>query len=601
MHAFLLKLAPGWLRTYRARWLAGDLSAGGVTALMVVPQSMAYAILAGLPPVCGLYASILPTLVYAWLGSSSVQSVGTMAITAVMMGGVLADLRPVSAEEAVALACVLALLTGGILLLASFLRLGSLMSLVSRPVLSGFTTGSALMIAWSQLPYLLGAQPPAHGAGLSWPSPGLQASLLGIGACLMLWLARPVAGMLRHRLALRRSPGDLGLRLMPFAVIVGAAIAVQLAGLHAIRVVGEVPAGLPDIGLHWVTSLALDPAERRVRELVPSAVSMAMVVFLFGQSSAISLGRRRGERIDNNRELLALGASNIAAGLSGGLPVTGSLSRSAVNAQAGANTQLASVIAVLVLLAALSASTHWLSLLPLPALAATILVAVVGMMEWQTLPWLWRFDRRDAVAFLATALAVIVLGFNEAMAIGVALSLALLGASWWQGGLLGRLRPGSIGAVDSPQARRGPYPRDGSYARESPCALDGSCARDGSIAPDGPCVLWRIEGALVFVNAEQTAEAVRVHVHNAPGLAALILDLSDLIDLDTSGYKSLAELARHLDARTCRLILVRPCTALDARLRRGDDVLGGLGAQVVDTLDAAQAAAKETQAAARAA
>lgn len=571
MRMFLLKLVPAWLVSYRAGWFAGDLSAGFVTALMVVPQSMAYAILAGLPPVCGLYASVLPVLVYAWLGTSSVQSVGTMAITSVMMGGVLAEQRPASPEEAVAIACGLALLCGTILLGAALLRLGSLTSLISRPVLSGFTTGSAVMIAWSQLPYLLGPRASAQTlAGLPVPDPRIDSSLLGLGACLALWLAGPIILRLRHRLRLSLALADLGLRLVPFAVIVVAALVVYLAGADAIRLVGEVPSGLPRLGLHWITGAGLQQPFERAIALLPSALSMAVMVFLFGQSSALALGRKRQERVDSNRELLALGASNLAASISGGLPVTGSLSRSAVNAQAGASSQLAGVIAVLVLLAALATSTRWLGLLPMPALAATILVAVVGMMEWHALAALWRIDRRDTLAFLATALAVILLGFNAAMALGVALSLVLLGPSWRRGRLLSKL-------LSAPATALEVVPFD--------LTAPGEAFR-GSVG-----VACRIEGALVFVNAERTIDTLRARLVASPLPAALILDLSGLTDLDASAFKVLDELAHHLEAAGSRLVLVRPQTALGARLRRDGDLLASLGVPVFDTPEAARHAA----------
>jgi SulP family sulfate permease len=571
MRMFLLKLVPAWLVSYRTAWFGGDLSAGIVTALMVVPQSMAYAMLAGLPPVCGLYASVLPVLVYAWLGTSSVQSVGTMAITSVMMGGVLAQQRPASPEEAVAIACGLALLCGTILLGAGLLRLGSLMSLISRPVLSGFTTGSAVMIAWSQIPYLLGPRASVQTfAGMPLPDPKIDSSLLGLGACLALWLAGPMVLRLRQRLRLSVALGDLGVRLVPFAVIVGAALVVYLAGADTIRLVGEVPSGLPRIGPHWITGAGLQQPLERTIALLPSALSMALMVFLFGQSSALSLSRKRQEPVDSNRELLALGASNLAASISGGLPVTGSLSRSAVNAQAGASSQLAGVIAVLVLLVALATSTRWLGLLPMPALAATILVAVVGMMQWHALAALWRIDRRDALAYLATALAVILLGFNAAMALGIVLSLVLLGPSWRHGHLLSRLLSTRATALEV-----------------VPVELT---------APGQPVrgllgVHCRIEGALVFVNAEQTAETLRTRLMAFPVPTALILDLSELTDLDASALNVLDELARQSEAAGSRLVLVRPRTTLDARLRRDRDLLARLGVPVFDTLGAARHAA----------
>ncbi|NDE32216.1 MAG: sodium-independent anion transporter, partial [Betaproteobacteria bacterium] len=274
-------LVPAWVRHYRSAWFAGDLSAGLVVALMLVPQSMAYAIVSGLPPVTGLYASLLPSLVYAWFGSSSVQSVGTMAITSVMMGTSLASMRPASTEEAIAISAAVALMAGLVLTLASVLRLGFLSTLISRPVLSGFTTGSALMIALSQLRYLLGPEPSAWTL-LGMPLPQInQHSLgIGIGSLLVLWLAKRYAMICFRTFGLNHRLADLLTKLIPFMVIVSAAMIVLWFEMRDVKLVGEVPAGLPS--LQW-------PVITQWERLLPTALSMALMVFLFGQSSSVVL------------------------------------------------------------------------------------------------------------------------------------------------------------------------------------------------------------------------------------------------------------------------------------------------------------------------
>jgi len=528
-------MMPPWIGQYRPVWFAGDLSAGLVVALMLVPQSMAYAIVSGLPPVTGLYASLLPSLVYAWFGSSSVQSVGTMAITSVMMGTSLASLQPASSEEAIAMSAAVALLAGLVLTGASLLRLGFLSTLISRPVLSGFTTGSAVMIALSQLRYLLGPEISSWTLlGMPLPQVNLHSVGIGLGSLMLLWLAR------RYAITFFRSIGwgdrlaDIVSKLIPFTVIVVAAAIVALSGMHDVKLVGEVPSGLPS--LQW-------PALNQWERLLPSALSMALMVFLFGQSSSVALGRKRGERILADRELFALGASNLAAAISGSFPVTGSISRSAVNFQAGANTQLASVLSVLFLALALASSTAWLSLLPMPALAAMIMLAVFSMMEWGMLAECWRVDRRDAIACFVTVIGVILLGFNPGILAGLSLSMLFALSSLGWSGLWLALRG---------QSRFDLEP------------LSASETRGYRI---------RLQGALLFANAETFCEALQAKLGGLTlekqGKAIdLLMDLSALSDLDMSAIQALGDFQRSLSSQGFRLHWTLPDAHLLARLEQ---------------------------------
>ncbi|NCW97890.1 MAG: SulP family inorganic anion transporter [Betaproteobacteria bacterium] len=553
----LQALIPRWLTEYRSGWFVGDLSAGVVVALMLVPQSMAYAIVSGLPPVTGLYASLLPSLVYAWFGSSSVQSVGTMAITSVMMGTSLASLQPASSDAAIAMSAAVALMAGLVLVFASALRLGFLSALISRPVLSGFTTGSSVMIALSQLRYLLGPQD----SGLSFlgmPLPQIHAHSLAVGlaSLTVLWLAKAYASGALRILGLSPRATDMVIKLIPFSVILIATLLVAWLGLDGIRLVGDVPAGLP--GLYWP---ALDQWER----LVPTALSMALMVFLFGQSSSVVLGRKRGERILPDRELFALGSSNLAAALSGSFPVTGSISRSAVNFQAGANSQLASVISVLLLATALSSSTAWLSLLPMPALAAMIILAVFSMMDWAMLVACWRVDRRDALACLATALAVILVGFNEGLVAGLLLSLGFALASLGLSGLGLALRGHAV------------YDLEPLAARSSHSGYR-----------------VRFKGALIFANAETAcsvmqndlmslaAQARKACVDQSiePEALELCIDLSAVSDLDMTAIQVLAETHQALSEQGFVLGFILPPEPLRARLEREGRLLSTVSKRV---------------------
>jgi len=552
---------PHWVLQYRPVWLAGDLSAGLVVALMLVPQSMAYAIVSGLPPVTGLYASLLPSLVYAWFGSSSVQSVGTMAITSVMMGTSLASMRPASTEEAIAISAAVALMAGLVLTIASMLRLGFLSTLISRPVLSGFTSGSALMIALSQLRYLLGPEPSASTLlGMPLPQINLNSVSVGLGSLAALWLAKRYAIDFFRTIGCRARLADILSKLLPFTVIVMASLIVAWFGMGDVRLVGEVPSGLPS--LQW-------PGLRQWDSLIPTALSMALMVFLFGQSSSVALGRKRGERILADRELFALGASNIAAAISGSFPVTGSISRSAVNFQAGANTQLASVLSVLFLALALASSTAWLSLLPMPALAAMIILAVVSMMEWGMLAEAWRVDRRDGLTCFVTAFGVIVLGFNEGIIAGLLLSMVFAIESLGLSGFWRALRGKSYvslteisSSFDVSSPNKGRLPIEVMSPTEA-----------GSVVASLNAYRVRLEGALLFANAETLCEAVQVRLQSLTEKSHgektdLVIDLSALTDLDLTAIQVLSELQGTLSTHGFVMHWVMPNAALSARLGR---------------------------------
>ena len=406
---------PAWLKHYRRDLLAGDLGAGVIVALMLIPQGMAYAIVAGLPPVAGLYASILPAVAYAMFGSSMVQSIGPAAITALMVASALAGLAPAGSALYATLAAQMALMAGAVLFLSGLFRLGFLSSFLSRPVMSGFTTGAALLIAEGQLAPLLGVDSLA-----SVTPAGSPGAAIGLGSLLALWLAKTWLARLLAKAGMRRSWADIVARLAPVFVLGMAAVAVVYLGWTGgeVRTVGSVPAGLPDIALvtsadHW-------------RALLTPSLLIAFMIFLTSQSAAQALAQRRGERIDTNSELLGLGAANLATAVSGGFVVSGSISRSAVNYDAGANTPLASVFSAGLLLLALVAPTGWLSFLPMPALAATIIVAVMGMVDLVTLKQAWSYDRGDAGALLATMAGVLLLGVEAGVVVGVVLSLATL-------------------------------------------------------------------------------------------------------------------------------------------------------------------------------
>jgi SulP family sulfate permease len=501
-----------WVKGYRRSWLAGDVGAGAVVAMMMIPQGMAYALVAGLPPVAGIYASIVPPLLYALFGTSSTQSVGPMAIISLMTASVLAPLAAPGSALYGVLAAQLALLSGVVLLACGLLRIGFLANFFSRPVMNGFTIGSSLLIAFDQLGALLGARLP------HWHGPS---AALGIGALALLMLARRYGAALLRRCGLAPTAADVGARLAPMLVVAGSIALVAALGLDrlGVRTIGTVPAGLPHLnlavsGTHW-------------QLLARPALLIGFMCFLISMSGAQALAARKGEKLLTDAELVGLGAANVGSFLSGGFPVTASLSRSAVNFAAGANTQLAGMITALLLGAALVLPTGWLALLPLPVLAATIIVAVLGMLETATLRTAWRYDRADALALLATAGGVLLLGVDAGVVVGLLLSL---GTMIWRESrphiaLLGRI----AGTEHFRNIER--------YDTET---------RSGVL-------LLRVDAGLFFGNVEAVSARVEDTLAGHPGTRDLVLVLSAVNAIDTTALFGLLDLNTELGRRGVRL------------------------------------------------
>ncbi|WP_295992804.1 SulP family inorganic anion transporter [Rugamonas sp.] len=518
-----------WLRQYRRAQLAGDVSAGLVVAMMMIPQGMAYALVAGLPPVVGIYASIAPPLVYALFGSSMTQSVGPMAIVSLMTGAVVGPLAAAGSGLYTVLAAQLALISGLALLACGALRLGFLANFFSRPVMSGFTFGAALVIALDQADTLLGG---------AWRAPHWPSAALGLASLAALVLERQSMAALLRRCGLSALVADIAAKLAPMLVVVIATLLMAQTryGRLGIHMIGAVPAGLPRLNLatsaaHWTT-------------LLQPGLLIGFIIFLISMSAAQALALKRNEKLVSNAELIGLGAANVASALSGGFPVTGSMSRSAVNFAAGANTPLASVITAALLALALVAPTGWLAWLPLPTLAATIVVAVLGMLDVDTLRTSWRYDRSDAVAWLATAAGVLALGVQAGVVTGVALSIGTLvwRASRPNIAVLGRL----AGSEHFRDVER--YP-----AATEPAML-----------------LLRVDANLFFGNVEAVSERIEDELRRHAEARDLVLVLSAVSAIDTTGLYALAELNQSLGRRGLGLHLAEVKGPVLDRLKHSD-------------------------------
>ena len=420
---------PTWLCTYRPAWLAGDLTAGVIVTVMLIPQSLAYALLAGLPPEVGLYASILPIVAYALLGSSMTLAVGPVAVASLMTASALQPLASAGSAEYVALAVQLSMISGVMLLAFGALRLGFLAYFLSHSVISGFITGSAVLIAVGQLKYILGVKVAGSnvleillGLARALPQTRPVTVVIGVASLLFLLLARRYLAPVLTRLGVPAKAADLMAKLAPMVVVIASTAVVGLFKLNetaGVSVVGNVPQGLPQL------SLSL-PGMSTLSQLWLPALLITLIGFVESVSVAQSLALKRQQRIQPNRELLGLGAANVASALSGGYPVTGGFARSVVNFAAGAHTPLAGVISAGLMALVIAALTGLFYYLPHAVLAATIIVAVTSLIDVKTLKEARRYDRADALSLLATAMGVVVLGVEVGILLGVALSLAVL-------------------------------------------------------------------------------------------------------------------------------------------------------------------------------
>lgn len=417
-----------WGRRYGRRDLHGDGIAAVIVTIMLIPQSLAYALLAGLPAEVGLYSSILPLVAYAFLGSSRVLAVGPVAVVSLMSASALAPLGLETAVDYIAASAVLALLSGAMLLAMGMLRMGFVASLLSHPVIAGFITASGVLIAVSQIKHILGVPVTGHilpeiltslYAGLGQTNP--MTAMVGLAVLLFLfWLRRGAADLFQRRLGLSSSLSGTLVKIGPVLAILATVLISWGFDLPAqgVAVVGVVPTGLPPLGVPLVS---LDLAWA----LIGPAALITIIGYVESVSVAQTLAAKRRQRIDPDQELTALGVANIASGLSGGYAVTGGFARSVVNFDAGARTPAAGALTALGLMLAALYLTPVLYFLPVATLAATIIVAVLSLVDFSILRRAWGYSKADFAAVLATILLTLVLGVEVGVGAGVATSVLL--------------------------------------------------------------------------------------------------------------------------------------------------------------------------------
>ncbi|MFZ2619960.1 MAG: sulfate permease [Alphaproteobacteria bacterium] len=414
-----------WIQKYNRALLRDDLLATAVVLVLLIPQSLGYAMVAGLPPQVGLYASMLPAIIYALFGTSMSISVGPAAVPALMTLAATSVVAMPGTPEYLGAALVLTWLCGFILLAMALLRFGFLTHFISHGVISGFTTASALIIAASQLKHIFGIE--AH--GLTLPEIGfslwehrLNVSIytLGLGGItllLLVWL-RVYLKPLLLKWGMGITQADILQRTSPMAVVVGSILVTMVFKLDTlgVKVVGDIPQGLPSIMLP-------NAAFSQWSALANSALLLALLIYVESISIAQSFAAKRRQRINPDKELWAIGGANIGAAITGGCPVAGSFSRSAVNFNAGAQTPMAGVFTAMGIGIMAIYFTKALYYLPLATLAATIIVAVLPMVDLKIVRHTWDYSRRDGVAILAALLMSLLLGVEVGIAVGVLLSI----------------------------------------------------------------------------------------------------------------------------------------------------------------------------------
>jgi SulP family sulfate permease len=507
----LAKYIPAlhWMRTYNSKLLKGDLNAGITVGVMLIPQGMAYAVLAGLPPVYGLYASIVPILLYALLGTSRQLAVGPVAMVSLLVLAGVSEFADAGSERFIQLAILTALGVGVVQLLMGVFKMGFLVNFLSHPVLAGFTSAAAIIIGASQLKSLLGLDIPGskmvydvvYNVISNISDVHIITMAIGIGSVVIIQLLRTWK---------KSFPSAL------VVVLIGTVIT-ALFGLHqhGVSIVGDIPGGLPNL---LVPQLNISD----LSNLLPIILVISLVGYMESIAIAKSIAGKHGYKIDANQELVALGAANIGGAFFQSFPTTGGLSRTAVNNQAGSVTGMASIISVIIIILTLLFLTPLFYYLPTAVLAAVIIVAVSSLFDWQTMKHLMKTDKKDLSMLLVTFLATLILGIEEGIAIGVFVSLTML--------IYQSTRPHSavLGQLGESSNFRNVlrYPN----AISSPEVL-----------------IYRFDSPLYFTNAVAFEERLTEHIQSkGSSLKHLILDASAISAIDSTGIHVLEEVINKL-------------------------------------------------------
>ena len=522
-----------WLRHYENGDLSKDLSSGLIVAVVLVPQAMAYALLAGLPPIYGLYASVLPAIVYALFGTSRHMPVGPAALIALLtFSGVSALAQPGSARY-VSLALLLALMVGVLQLTMGLLRMGFMVNFIPGPVLSGFVYASAVVIAVSQLKNLLGVHVSAGHSGtvttvLAVARKIGETNLATLGVGLVSIAALVILPRLWSRLP------------APLVVAVVSTLAVYLLGLHGkgVAIVSDIPRGLPAFSLP-----SLDPDS--LRALLPSALTVTFVGFISSISVAKAIAARERYKIDAGGELRALGLSNVAAAFSSGFPVAGSFSRTAVQHRSGARTQLSSVVTAFVIVATLLFLTPLFYYLPKAALAAIIVTSVRRLIDIKEAGRVYELRRADGMALTLTFLLTLLWGLEQGIILGALFSLLSF-------------------------VRRTAYPdvTELGYVEEEDAFLGLRSHPEARTYHQ--VLIVRFDASLYYANVSLLEEWLLSAVAERSDLEWIVIDCRGMNTIDVTAIESLENLVSEYRSRSITVLFTHANLPVRERLKKAD-------------------------------
>lgn len=506
MNKFLPILS--WLPSYNKSSLVGDLSAGITVGIMLVPQGMAYAMLAGLPPIYGLYAATVPLLIYAILGTSRQLAVGPVAMVSLLVASGVGALAEHGTTEFVSLCLLLAMMVGLIQLIMGLGRLGFLVNFLSHPVIAGFTSAAALIIGFSQLKHLLGLDIPRakiHKIIVSvFENIGqvnVPTLLIGIGG---------IVTILSLKRVNKRLPSPL------IVVVLGLAV-VSFLGLDSkgVDLVREVPSGLPAFAIPVFST-------DMIMSLLPIALTIALISYVESYAVAKAIqNKHKDYELDPNQELIGLGAANIFGSLFSAFPVTGGFSRSAVNDQAGAKTGIAAIISAALVVLALMFLTPYFYNLPKAVLAAIIMVAVFGLIDFKEAVHLWKTDRYDFLAFAITFLATLFVGIEQGILIGIAVSLAVI---------LYKIS----------------YPHVAELEQIPMSPTFRNIERFENLVSNKEAIILRYDAPLFFANCASFKEKILSKITERPEAKRVVLDVSGISHVDSSAIHILKDLHKIL-------------------------------------------------------
>lgn len=497
------------LKNYRKETLKGDLNAGLTVGIMLIPQGMAYAILAGLPPVYGLYASIVPLLLYAVFGTSRQLAVGPVAMVSLLVVAGVGSIAEVGSARFIQLAILTALGVGVVQFLMGIFRMGFLVNFLSHPVLSGFTSAAALIIGASQIKNLTGIDLPRSKqvheilastfARITEIEPVTAA--IGIGS---------IAAIILIRKWKKTFPSAL-------IVVIAGTLVTALFGLNqqGVSIVGEIPTGLPSFSIEF-----FNLADAQI--LIPTILIISLVSYMESIAVAKAIANKHGYKVDANQELIALGAANIGGSIFQSFPTTGGFSRTAVNDQSGANSTVASVISAVIIALTVLFLTPLFYYLPTAVLAAIIMVAVAGLFDYSEMKYLWKTDRKDLSMLFVTFFATLGLGIEEGIAVGVVLSLVLV--------IYSSTKPHS--------AELGRLGETKNYRNVN---------RYTEANVNDEILIYRYDSPLFFANVEHFQETLNSKVdERGDDLKLVILDTSAMNSVDSTGSHALMEIIQDL-------------------------------------------------------